>query len=399
VNLDNQDIGELFRDAFDGFEADVDGNMWNNIQNQMQAGGASGAAAGAGASSGISSAMITGIAITSAIVGAGIFYFASGESQTQIVDNNTPAPSEVVIAAPIENKIPANAIIVERLESPAEAEVVLTAEEQLLEEIVESQQNDAEVDALIESMNPNYDRDKAAKFNESRLWTSTNNDFTNGNGTGVATPQESTVNTNNASATNPEKAQSPPTTEPNAEVVNQQIDDAPIAYIESSVVGGFAPLQVTFNSGYEAHKYSWDFDNGETAEGAQSDFTFDEPGEYRVLLTTYSASGKTQTDEMLIEVNGRSDIPKENLPNIITPNGDGQNDRLAFKVVDIQALYVVVLDQSGKILFESDNTYDLWDGTNADGSPAAEGTYYYIIKAVGIDGTVIERKESVDLIR
>jgi hypothetical protein len=59
----------------------------------------------------------------------------------------------------------------------------------------------------------------------------------------------------------------------------------------------------------------------------------------------------------------------------------------------------MIVDAGSKIVFESDNTDDLWDGTYADGSPVNEGTYYYIIKAVGLDGTIIERKSSVTVIR
>ncbi len=64
-----------------------------------------------------------------------------------------------------------------------------------------------------------------------------------------------------------------------------------------------------------------------------------------------------------------------NIPNVITPNGDGLND-----VFQLNFPYerVVVYNRWGQQVFESD-TNAFWDGKTLNGKEAPTGTYYYII--------------------
>ncbi|MES2679963.1 MAG: gliding motility-associated C-terminal domain-containing protein [Bacteroidota bacterium] len=69
------------------------------------------------------------------------------------------------------------------------------------------------------------------------------------------------------------------------------------------------------------------------------------------------------------------------MPNAISPNGDGKNDY--FEVPNI-SLYenveLTVLNRWGSVVFKTSNYDNRWNGTNMQGSPLTEDTYFYSLK-------------------
>lgn len=64
--------------------------------------------------------------------------------------------------------------------------------------------------------------------------------------------------------------------------------------------------------------------------------------------------------------------------NILTPNGDGSNDFWEVKNIgDYPDNMVKIFDRSGRLLYLKKGYDNSWDGT-FNGSPVAEGTYYYV---------------------
>lgn len=65
---------------------------------------------------------------------------------------------------------------------------------------------------------------------------------------------------------------------------------------------------------------------------------------------------------------------------VITPNGDGKNDRWVINnLLTYPNNRVQVYDKAGRLLLNKTSYQNDWDGT-LNGSPLAEGTYYYVIK-------------------
>lgn len=65
--------------------------------------------------------------------------------------------------------------------------------------------------------------------------------------------------------------------------------------------------------------------------------------------------------------------------NVITPNGDGKNDRLFVKNIDLYPDNEIrIFDKAGRMLFTKRNYLDEWDGTY-QGSILEEGAYFYVI--------------------
>lgn len=87
-------------------------------------------------------------------------------------------------------------------------------------------------------------------------------------------------------------------------------------------------------------------------------------------------------------------------PSAFSPNADGINDYFNPQLQPGQILTnMVVYDRYGKLVYNSTNIEQGWDGRYENGEPAAQGTYMYMIKYTCDDGKDYERKESITLVR
>ncbi|SJZ63166.1 FG-GAP-like repeat-containing protein [Sediminibacterium ginsengisoli] len=103
------------------------------------------------------------------------------------------------------------------------------------------------------------------------------------------------------------------------------------------------------------------------------------------------------TDTLLVRVQEPSAIL---VPNVFTPNGDGQNDKLLpIMVANIRSLhYFRVYNRWGKMLFETSQMGQGWDG-RYNGELQPLDTYTWIIEAVDDKGATIRKQGSVTLLR
>lgn len=73
--------------------------------------------------------------------------------------------------------------------------------------------------------------------------------------------------------------------------------------------------------------------------------------------------------------------PFYELPNVFTPNGDGQNERfIPFPYRFIDRIELQVYNRWGQLVFKTEDPDINWDGTNLSGEPVVEGTYFYTCK-------------------
>lgn len=112
-------------------------------------------------------------------------------------------------------------------------------------------------------------------------------------------------------------------------------------------------------------------------------------------LTVTSPQGCTATDQMTLTV-----VPYCIKPmNAFTPNGDGINDR--WLITDGNCLISVraqVFNRYGSRVFESPNYDNTWDGTYK-GKPLPDGTYYYVLEFVLLNGKRQVLKGDVTILR
>ncbi|MBX2972419.1 MAG: gliding motility-associated C-terminal domain-containing protein [Flavobacteriales bacterium] len=101
-----------------------------------------------------------------------------------------------------------------------------------------------------------------------------------------------------------------------------------------------------------------------------------DPGTYPILLVVSNATGCTDSAWTWITVLG--DIE---MPNVFSPNADGRNDQ--FRPLRISGMQgtLEIYNRWGQVVFSTSQVDAGWDG-RIEGSPAYEGTYYYVVTPV-----------------
>jgi gliding motility-associated-like protein len=126
--------------------------------------------------------------------------------------------------------------------------------------------------------------------------------------------------------------------------------------------------------------YSWDNADGNIS-GALTDILEAKP----MANTTYSVTVTDAagcSDSATISIKVVEDF-KVDANNILTPNGDGKNDKWVIKNIDSYPNNEVkIYDRTGRLVYTRRNYSNEWDAT-VNGAPLAEGTYYYILTIEG----------------
>lgn len=108
------------------------------------------------------------------------------------------------------------------------------------------------------------------------------------------------------------------------------------------------------------------------------------------------AIGCTDDDTVFIKV---YEGPTYYLPNAFSPNGDGLNEIFFPTPVGIRSTeYFRVYNRFGELMYQTTQWLQGWDGT-LKGKKAAAGTYTWMIKGIDKNGSVIEMKGTVILLR
>lgn len=165
---------------------------------------------------------------------------------------------------------------------------------------------------------------------------------------------------------------------------------------DASVLTGSAPLDILFkaNPTPAVDYYQWSIYKGSRLIVSRADeqhrYTFNEPGSYRVVSSVSNMRCPCQesedpdcqrdSTEITIAVSESQLL----VPNVFTPNGDGKNDEFRVMYRSLKEFHCWVYNRWGKLVYEWTDPAKGWDGT-INGRPAAEGAYFYVIRALGTD--------------
>jgi gliding motility-associated-like protein/uncharacterized repeat protein (TIGR01451 family) len=114
-----------------------------------------------------------------------------------------------------------------------------------------------------------------------------------------------------------------------------------------------------------------------------------------VTNTAVVSSSEDDTNEADNSASAQSEIKPFRIPNVITPNGDGKNDKF-----EIQGLgkyssnSIVIFNRYGDHVFERANYGNDWD---APGQVA--GTYFYVLRVTDAQGSTSEFKGWIQIIK
>jgi len=152
--------------------------------------------------------------------------------------------------------------------------------------------------------------------------------------------------------------------------------------LESTVVLNktfrISDLPITIEAS-ESFSYSWTPSTGLSCYDCRSpQVNSNIERTYSCLIT--SSSNECPAKELfIINFEELIDLPEDfKIPNVFTPNNDGSND--FFEITGLPPLSsLLIYDRSGRKLFSSESYKSDWNGSDVDGNPLPEDTYWYVL--------------------
>jgi gliding motility-associated-like protein len=144
-----------------------------------------------------------------------------------------------------------------------------------------------------------------------------------------------------------------------------------------------------------AVEFLWSFGDGSSSTQPSPTHQYTNIGDYFVSLRVANALGcADSTTYGALQV----DVPLMfNIPNVLTPNGDGINDELNIQGQGVDRVEIVITDRWGSQVYSA--VTNSWDGRQNNGEPAVEGAYLMRWKATFSNGRTVEETKSIMIIR
>jgi gliding motility-associated-like protein len=95
-------------------------------------------------------------------------------------------------------------------------------------------------------------------------------------------------------------------------------------------------------------------------------------------VTALDSNGCEDMDSVTILI---IDPPLIKIPNIITPNGDDENE--TWNLIDIPDLFlynIVITDRQGRRVYEAKDYQNDWNAVDQNGNALPNGVYFYYMK-------------------
>jgi len=105
-------------------------------------------------------------------------------------------------------------------------------------------------------------------------------------------------------------------------------------------------------------------------------------GCYAITALDYDAVNNRRNESLMSEPKCCPFEGEYKLPNVFTPNNDGQNDYFrAFPYCSVESIDLIIYNRWGQPVFTSTDPDFMWDGIHMDsGIRVPDGVYYYICK-------------------
>ena len=118
----------------------------------------------------------------------------------------------------------------------------------------------------------------------------------------------------------------------------------------------------------------WNWDLGEpgaTASSPDVSWTYDDAGQYTIVLVVTTANGCSDTTSAVYIIRPADIV----IPNVFSPNSDGVNDTFAIENIEFFQNELVIINRWGNVIFSAKDYRNQW---RASGHP--DGTYYYVLQ-------------------
>jgi gliding motility-associated-like protein len=154
------------------------------------------------------------------------------------------------------------------------------------------------------------------------------------------------------------------------------INPIPVVSISSNIALTISKGTAIILSASGGNSYTWSPTTDIVSGQGTGNLTVRPKQTTSYTVTALNTSGCSSTKTITVEV---TDDYKIKPLNILSPNGDGKNDKFVIDNIDYYPNNVLkIFDRSGRIVYTKRNYANEWDGTY-NGSPLASDTYYYTI--------------------
>jgi gliding motility-associated-like protein len=116
------------------------------------------------------------------------------------------------------------------------------------------------------------------------------------------------------------------------------------------------------------------------------------------IYTIKALSKNGCSEQLQVEVKFSEFISSIEVPNIFTPDKNNMNDMYKVTGKDLTQFEAMIYNRWGRLLATLRTMEEGWDGTYK-GEDVPEGTYFVVIRAVGVDFKVYSINASIELIR
>ena len=144
--------------------------------------------------------------------------------------------------------------------------------------------------------------------------------------------------------------------------------------------------------------WTWNLDDGDTiikynSENVSRKYLIG--GNKNILLTIRDQNGCSDQDVHTLFV-----VDDYDVPNVITPNGDGINDDLVLFDEIFTNYSISIFNRWGNTIYiaKDQKGKSLWDGTNGKDKQMEDGVYFYKLEGTFLDGKYYNKTGSVTLL-
>ena len=145
-------------------------------------------------------------------------------------------------------------------------------------------------------------------------------------------------------------------------------------------------------------RWNWTFGDGQGSTEWQPTHTYDDPGQYPVVLTVVDDNNCSDSLSLMYVIH---EVPTMYLPSAFIPESEIAENRVFKPIgnsISEEHYEMRIYDRWGQLIFVSRHPDNGWDG-HINGHLAPQGTYSYQINYMDLDGKPNSRTGSVLLLR